>query len=125
MKKFLLLLCLMFTVNCMFAQENKSGKQRVYCELSGKPDFLTFKFGKQAIPQLNLAINEVEAVDEKGEKIKFKTNIDAINWATSKGWIFDKTVSASYSSGPYIYLWFYKDISTIEELLDGFIQKEK
>lgn len=98
----------------------KSGKLRVYCELSGKPDNLSFEFGKEPIPQFDFSMKKAYPKDKSGKKIKFDTNIDAINWAVSKGWSLVESIGYRGDDKTRVYIWLYKDVSSVEELMEGF-----
>ena len=91
MRKYLLLLALL-TVCCFGRAQQKQVQYNAYCEVtvgnSGMDQFIviTFDFGYSRYPNALL-------FDEKGQPIKFRSPMDAVNYLGERGW----RVVSSYS----------------------------
>lgn len=124
MKKCLFLLLMLISVNVM-GQET----HRVYCELLGQSRFMSTKvnvsvdFGQET--SFWKQYSDQFLVDENGEKIKFNSMVDAMNYMGRLGWEFEQAYVVTVGQ-QNVYHWLLsKEISDNEEINSGFVTKEK
>ncbi len=124
MKKCMFLLLMLISVSVM-GQE----KHKVYCELLGQ--------GKIFSTKVNVSIDFGQAtsiwrqeldhylVDENGEKIKFNSMVDAMNYMGRLGWEFEQAYVVT-TNQQNVYHWLLsKEVSSDEEIMEGFTTKKQ
>ena len=124
MKKCLFLLLMLISVNVMGQEPH-----RVYCELLGQSRFMSNKvnvsvdFGQDT--NFWKSYSDQFLVDENGDKIKFNSMVDAMNYMGRLGWEFEQAYVVTVGQ-QNIYHWLLsKKISDDEEIDSGFTTKEK
>ena len=126
MKKLLAVfaLCLV-SLSYTFAEE----PFKVYLELLGEQKGLfndkvkvTVDFGQEKSCWNNK--RKQTLVDENGKKIAFNSMIDALNYFGEAGWQFEQAYVISHGND-YVYHWLIsKEVSSPEEMTDGFNTKK-
>lgn len=121
--KCVLAACLVLYAGETFAQH------RYYCEVKGIekgiPSGLKiiFDFGEIASYTGGGLSNKLKFVDENGDEIKFNSMVDAANYMTDRGWIFQQAYSSIYVGQPVIHWIFYKDAEDIHQAKEGIMTK--
>ena len=92
-RRYLLLLSLLF-VYCLVRAQQRQSQYNAYCEVTvgstGMDQFIniTFDFGYTRYPNALL-------YDDKGQPIKFRSPMDAVNYLGERGW---RVVTSYYSN---------------------------
>lgn len=125
MKYKLLLLLLLVTGVCQ-------GQERTYyCEIfcgvsvNSNEIEVYFDFGDKQLGKSRGHNSKLEAIDETGQPIKFKSRADVLNWMSDRGWTFvsqNYYVMDKYEYSDEILIVMSK-VTTREKIKDGIILK--
>jgi len=124
MKKIITSILIAITYSCAHAQD----KYMAYCDINCYGT--TNLFSNSALLSFDFGLNnQVDLLDDNGDKLKFSSYIDAANYLAKHGWkilqVFsysDKTMAAlvGKDSNPnIIHCVLVKSVSTDEEILQG------
>lgn len=125
MKKVILLVLLLCSTCMVSAQQNepKEGTHRAYCELLGYAKFMSSKinvnldFGQKSSFWTG---NKGTLVDESGKVLEFQSMVDAMNFMGKLGWKFIQAYVVTASSQNVYHWLLYKDVTTDDEIHQGF-----
>lgn len=125
MKRILFLVVALVAAFSVMAQE----KHKVYCELVGsatavlsKKVTVTVDFGQSS--KFWNGGSDQTLVDENGDRIKFNSMVDAMNFMGRLGWVFEQAYVVTTSS-QNVYHWLLsKDVVDDSEIMKGFQTKK-
>ena len=126
MKKLIFVLCSLFLAVSGVAQT-----RRYYCEMIGRQTGfysekkIAFDFGTitPRDPWGDVA-DMLQLVDANGKVIWFKSMIEALNFMTEKGWIFQQAYSSYIEGREFSHFLLYKDASSVDEAKEGLMTRE-
>ena len=106
---------------------------RYYCVLNGYDNAFSgkstvwFDFGRnhtyRARPNI---FEDTELIDKDGKTIKLNNLVDAMNYMSERGWIFQQAYTTVSDGDTRCERWIlYKDADTKEEASEGIITKEE
>ena len=100
-------------------------KYKTYCSLIGDENSLKKGIVNIRIDYGQSDLKDNKFVDEKGEEIKFKTMVAAMNFMSKLGWELEQTYNRyDKIDGSPIIIWVLsKEISSEEEITEGFQTK--
>ena len=124
MKK-ILMICFLACSLCLFAQEKP---HKCFCEIVGTGNITGTKV------KVEIDFGQAKSfwgqhkdrflVDEKGNKIKFNSMVDAMNYMAKFGWVFEQAyvITEKGISDQNVYHFLLsKDIISDEEITDGIV----
>ena len=124
MKKCLFLVLMLVSV-CAMGQE----KHKMFCELLGHGKIFSTKvnvtvdFGQET--SIWRKYMDHYLVDENGDKIKFNSMVDAMNYMGRLGWKFEQAYVVT-TDMQNVYHWLLsKEVSSDEEIMEGFTTKKQ
>lgn len=127
MKKLLLLLAM---VSCFSVVE----AHRYYCVIKGMDKAFSRKmtivlhFGDNPAFRVrpNIVVSDTEVADIEGKFRKIHSMVDAMNYMSALGWVFQQAYTTPLDSGDVIEHWvLYKDAESKEEASEGILTIEE
>ncbi len=109
-----------------FAMSQKPYK--VFCELLGTGKLMSTKvivtvdFGQKTSIYNTY---KQKLVDDNGKSIEFNSMIDAMNYMSKSGWVFEQAYHVGVNGQNVIHWLLSKEVTSDEEIKEGFITKQE
>ena len=123
MKKIFLLLML-FASSCAMSQT----PYKVFCEILGTGKLLSTKVSVMVDFGQKTSIYNTykqKLVDDNGKSIEFNSMVDAMNYMAKSGWVFEQAYYVTVNGQNVIHWLLSKEVTSDEEIKDGFITKQE
>lgn len=126
MKKLLFVLC-----SLLFVISGMAQNRRYYCEMIGrqigfdKDKKVAFDFGTTVPRDIwGDVADKLQLVDASGKVIWFKSMVEALNFMTAKGWIFQQAYSSHIENVEFSHFLLYKEAGSVDEAKGGLMTRE-